>query len=54
MPVDGKDVDKSFEDTRKEINYAIPDYEVMIKDMSQLIADNKELYSQYKIGNESE
>jgi dTDP-4-dehydrorhamnose reductase len=47
IPVDGKEVDKSFIDTRKEVNYIIPYYDVMIKEMVSLIANNKELYSQY-------
>ena len=43
-------VDKSFNDTRQEINYEIPDYDTMIRDMLFLINNNKELYRQYKIG----
>lgn len=53
IAVDGKKVDKSFIDTRKEINYVIPDYETMVKDMINLMRDN-ELYSQYNIGNINE
>ena len=48
-PVDGNNVDKSFIDTRLLINYKIPPYDEMIADMVSLIADNKSLYSQYKI-----
>ncbi len=47
--VDGKEVDKSFIDTRKEIDYIIPTYDEMVKNMTDLIKNN-ELYSQYKIG----
>ena len=46
---DGKEVDKSFIDTRKEINQIIPSYEIMIKEMIALMQDNK-LYAQYNIG----
>ncbi len=46
---DGKNVDKSFIDTRCEINYKIPDYEEMIREMVELIKNNN-LYTQYKIG----
>lgn len=45
--VDGRDVDKSFIDTRKEINYILPSYDVMIRDLVELIKQNKMLYSQY-------
>ena len=45
--VDGKEVDKSFIDTRKLIDYEIPDYEIMISDMVGLINNNQNLYSHY-------
>lgn len=48
-PIEGKDVDKSFIDTRNEINYIIPSYDLMIKNLVDLIKKNK-LYSQYNIG----
>lgn len=47
--VDGKKVDKSFIDTRKEMNYTIATYDKMIKNMVDLMKNNK-LYAQYKIG----
>jgi dTDP-4-dehydrorhamnose reductase len=50
-PFSGKDVDKSFIDTRLLIDYKIPSYDQMISDMVALIADNGSLYSQYKVGN---
>jgi dTDP-4-dehydrorhamnose reductase len=50
-PFDGKNVDKSFIDTRLLMNYEIPSYDQMISDMVGLIADNRSLYSQYKVGN---
>ncbi len=51
VAVNGKEIDKSFVDTIKEINYVIPDYDVMINDMTKLMKNNRELYSQYIIGN---
>jgi len=45
--INGKDIDKSFIDTRKEINYTIPKYEDMVKDMVYLMKNNKEMYTQY-------
>jgi dTDP-4-dehydrorhamnose reductase len=47
--VDGKEVNKSFIDTRCEIIYEIASYEVMVKDMIELMKNN-DLYKQYKIG----
>ena len=46
--VNGKNIDKSFIDTRKELNYAIPSYEEMVKNMIDLMKNNK-LYKQYKV-----
>jgi dTDP-4-dehydrorhamnose reductase len=50
-PVDGKNVDKSFIDTRLLMDYETPSYEQMVSDMIDLIANNRSLYSQYKVGN---
>jgi dTDP-4-dehydrorhamnose reductase len=47
--VNGKSVNKSFIDTRLLMNYKIPSYDQMISDMVSLIANNKSLYSQYKV-----
>ena len=47
-PVDGKNIDKSFLDTRLLINYKIPSYDKMISAMANIVAINKSLYSQYK------
>ena len=47
-PVDGKNVDKSFIDTRLLMNYKIPSYDQMISDMVNFIVSNRALYSQYK------
>ena len=51
QPVDGKDVDKSFVDTRKLINYKIPTFDEMILEMVDYIYRNRLLYSQYQIFN---
>ncbi|WP_152184248.1 dTDP-4-dehydrorhamnose reductase family protein [Sulfurimonas indica] len=48
LPVTGKDIDKSFVDTRKEINYTIPDYETMIASMVAFMQKNNYMYSHYK------
>jgi len=50
--VDGKNVDKSFIDTRLLMNYKIPSYDQMISNMVGLIASNRKLYSQYKVTND--
>jgi dTDP-4-dehydrorhamnose reductase len=49
QPFDGKNVDKNFIDTRLLMNYEIPSYDQMISNMVDLIANNRELYSQYKV-----
>ena len=49
-PLIGKDVNKSFIDTRLLMDYEIPSYDQMISDMVSLIANNRPLYSQYKVG----
>ena len=47
--VDGIDSNKSFIDTRKEINYLLPTYNQMISDMVTLIKNNRTLYGHYNI-----
>ncbi len=47
VPVPGRELDKSFIDTRKEINFIIPDYEIMIKELIDFMSRNKKLYAQY-------
>jgi len=47
VPVDGKEVNKDFIDTRKQINYEIPSYDQMVSDMVNAIRSNRFLYSQY-------
>ena len=44
---DAKMLNKSFIDTRKELDFVIPDYEIMIKEMIGSINKNKILYHQY-------
>ncbi|MCF6330725.1 MAG: SDR family oxidoreductase [Sulfurimonas sp.] len=48
IAVDGKEVNKNFIDTRTEINYVIPAYDEMIKNMVNLMKNNK-LYEQYRV-----
>lgn len=45
--VDGKSVNKSFVDTRDELQYKIPTYEQMIQAMVEDIKEEPELYNQY-------
>ena len=48
-PVDGNNLDKSFKDTRKIIDYDIPSYDQMIFGMVDSITKNKSMYSHYEI-----
>ena len=47
VPVEGRDLDKSFVDTRKLIDYEIPSYNQMVEEMVELIRADRVLYSQY-------
>lgn len=47
IPFDKKILNKSFIDTRKELGFVIPDYEIMIKEMIDFINQNSILYKQY-------
>ena len=47
--VDGIFTNKSFVDTRKEINYKLPSYDEMIRKMVSLIKNNRILYSHYNL-----
>lgn len=47
--VDGLIANKSFIDTRKEFNYQIPSYQVMIKEMINLMKNNEDLYFHYRL-----
>ena len=46
-PINGKSLNKSFIDTRKELDFTIPDYEVMVKDLIHMMKQNQKLYFQY-------
>jgi dTDP-4-dehydrorhamnose reductase len=48
-PVDGNNLNKSFKDTRKGIDYKIPSYDQMIFDMVNSILTKKSTYSHYNI-----
>ena len=51
--IDGKNVDKSFIDTRKEIDYILPSYEEMVETMvKKVYLSNK--YSQYHMDYEND
>ena len=41
--------DKHFIDTRQERNYSIPSYDEMIREMIELMNNNKSLYAQYMV-----
>jgi dTDP-4-dehydrorhamnose reductase len=45
--VDGKTVNKSFIDTRGELQYDIPTYDQMVREMIEDIQENSKLYNQY-------
>jgi dTDP-4-dehydrorhamnose reductase len=47
IKVDGVISDKSFIDTRQELEYKIPDYEEMIRKMVELMNLDKKLYKNY-------
>ena len=47
--IEGSDINKSFIDTRKEINYLLPTYDQMIGDMVALIKNNQILYGHYNL-----
>ena len=47
--VEGVATNKSFIDTRKEINYPLPTYNQMISDMVTLIKNNRTLYGHYNL-----
>lgn len=49
IAIDGKEVNKDFIDTRNEIDYIVPDYESMVREIIECIKNNKQLYSQYEI-----
>jgi dTDP-4-dehydrorhamnose reductase len=46
-PFEGKAINKSFIDTRKELNFRIPSYDQMVREMIDHINLNKIIYSHY-------
>ena len=48
-PFDEKELNKSFIDTRKELNFVIPTYDEMVKDMIFQAKNEKSLYSHYDL-----
>ena len=48
-PTDDYKVDKSFVDSRQEINFRIPSYDEMVFNMIQFIQSNSKLYPQYDL-----
>lgn len=49
IPVSGKAINKSLIDSRNLINYDIPDYYIMIKNMVNLMREHRAIYEQYDI-----
>jgi dTDP-4-dehydrorhamnose reductase len=46
-PFDGKEINKSFIDTRQELSFEIPSYKEMIMEMIEVIKQKNLLYNQY-------
>ena len=49
IPINGENLDKSLIDSLLFVDYKIPSYEKMIKEMLHLIINNPILYSQYEV-----
>jgi dTDP-4-dehydrorhamnose reductase len=49
IPVEDKKTNKSFIDTRNELDFIIPSYEAMIRKMIDMMLHNKEIYKQYNL-----
>jgi dTDP-4-dehydrorhamnose reductase len=49
IPVENKKSNKSFIDTRNKLDFIIPDYEVMIRNLIIMIQQNKKIYKQYDL-----
>ena len=47
IAIEGKDIDKSFVDTRGELDYVVPSYDEMVKKMVKNILNNN-LYLHYQ------
>lgn len=48
-PIEGVNADKSLKRTNFEMNYLIPDYETMVKELSDWIFNHKEMYPHYNL-----
>lgn len=48
-PVEGVNADKSLKRTNFEMNYVIPDYKIMVKELAVWIKNHKELYPHYNL-----
>lgn len=48
-PVDGINADKSLKRTNWDFDYKIPDYETMVREMSEWILEHKQLYPHYNL-----
>ena len=48
-PIIGKNINKSFIDTRRELDYNVPNYETMIEEMKEWMLDYGELYKHYNL-----
>ena len=48
-PVDGVNADKSLKRTRFDFSYLIPEYEVMVEEMSGWIREHKAMYPHYDL-----
>ncbi len=49
IPVESKKSNKSFIDTRNKLDFIIPDYDVMIRNLINMIKQNKKTYKQYDL-----
>ena len=48
-PIDGVNADKSLKRTNFEMNYIIPDYETMVKELADWMRKHKNLYNHYSL-----
>jgi dTDP-4-dehydrorhamnose reductase len=48
-PVEGVNADKSLIRTRFDLDYIIPDYDTMVREMAQWMRDHKQLYPHYNL-----
>lgn len=49
IPVEGINADKSLKRTNWDFDYKIPDYETMVREMSEWIIGHRQLYPHYKL-----